>query len=91
MDGGEGNVKVLTQLNNISFNHIFLIKKNVRSGSTLLYAKQYSSSPQWGPEGGCQFLLYIPSTTVYGTKQMPIERKKETHSELVEDQRILWM
>ena len=38
-DGGVGNVKVLAQLNNISFNHIFMIKKNEISGSTLLYAK----------------------------------------------------
>ena len=45
-DGGEGNVKVLVQLNNISFNRVFLIKKNDISGQTLLHAKQYSSSPQ---------------------------------------------
>ena len=42
-DGGVGNVKVLTQLNNISFNHIFMIKKNEISGSTLLYAEFNSS------------------------------------------------
>ena len=42
--GGFGNAKVLVQLNNISFNHIFMIKKNEISGSMLLYAKQYSSS-----------------------------------------------
>ena len=31
LDGGEGNVKVLAQLNNISFNHIFLREKNNKS------------------------------------------------------------
>ena len=54
LDGGEGNVKVLAQLNNISFNHIFLREKNNKSDRcTLIYAKQYSSSPQWETEGGC--------------------------------------
>ena len=38
---------MLAQLNNISFNHVFLIKKNNISGCMLLHAKQYSSSPQW--------------------------------------------
>ena len=59
-DGGVGNVKVLAQLNNISFNHIFMINKNEISGSMLLYAKQYSSSTKWEPESGCQFLLCMP-------------------------------
>ena len=90
-DGGEGNVKVLALLNNISFNHVFLIKKNDISGCTLLHAKQYSSSPQWEPIGGCQFLLHMPSTTVYGATQMPIENKKEMHSDLVDEQRNFWM
>ena len=71
-DGGAGNEKVLAQLNNISFNHVFLIKKHDISGQTLLHAKQYSSSPQWEPEGSYQFLLHMPSVTiVYGAKQMP--------------------
>ena len=91
-DGGEGNVKVLAQLNNISFNHVFLIKKNIISGCILLHAKQYSSSPQWEPEGGCQFLLHMPTVTiVYGAKQMPIETKKEFNSDLVDEQRNFWM
>ena len=71
-------MKVLAHLNNISFNHMFLIKKTDISGFTLLYAKQYSSSPQWEPEGGCQFLLHVPSIAiVYGAKQMPIKPKVE--------------
>ena len=86
-DGGEGNCKVLSQLNNISFNHILLIKRNDLTNSTLLYAKQYSSSPCWEPECGYQFLLHMPSTTVYGAKQMPIETKKVVHNELVDHQK----
>ena len=91
LDGGEGNVKVLAQLNNISFNHVFLIKQNETSGCTLLYIKRYSSSPQWEPEGGHgPFLLNMPSAIDYGAKQMPIETKKDMHSELIEEQRNLW-
>ena len=33
----------------------------------------------------------MPTTTVYGTKQMPIETKKEMHNELVDEQRNFWM
>ena len=76
VDGGEGNMKLLAQLNNISFNNVFLIKKNDISGCTLLHAKPYSSFPHWEPKGGCQFLLHMPSTTVYGAKQMSIQTKK---------------
>ena len=90
-DGGVGNVKVLAQLNNISFNHIFMIKKNEISGSTVLYAKQYSSSTKWEPEGGCQFLLCMPSTVVHGAKQMPIEKKGQLHTDLVSEQKQLWL
>ena len=58
----------------------------------MLHAKQYSSSPQWEREGGCQFLLHMPSVTiVYGAKQMPIQTKKELHSELVDEQRNFWI
>ena len=90
-DGGVGNVKVLAQLNNISFNHIFMIKKNEISGSTLLYAKQYSSSTKWEPEGGCQFLLCMPSSIVHGASQMPIEKKGQLHSEILSEQKQLWL
>ena len=63
---------MLAQLNNISFNHVFLIKKHDISGQMLL--------------------LHMPSVTiVYGAKQMPIETKKELHSELVDEQRNFWI
>ena len=39
-----------------------------------------------------QFLLHMPTVTVvYGSKQMPIESKKELNSDLVDEQRIFWM
>ena len=36
LDVGEENVKVLAQLNNISFNHVFLLKQNETSGCQFL-------------------------------------------------------
>ena len=81
--GGVGNVKVLAQENNISFNHIFMIKKSEISGSTLLYAKQYSSSTK--------FLLCMPSSIVQGASQMPIEKKGQLHSEILSEQKQLWV
>ena len=57
----------------------------------LLYAQQYSSSTKWEPEGGCQFLLCMSSTIVYGAKQMPIETKGQLHSDLVSEQKRLWL
>ena len=34
-------------------------------------------------EGDCQLLFQMPSTNVYGAKNMPIETKNEMHCELV--------
>ena len=49
MDGDGTSGRVLAP-NNISFNHVFLIKKcDISANQTLLYAKQYSSSSQWEP------------------------------------------
>ena len=83
--------KVLAQLNNISFNHVFLLKKEGSNGLTLLYAKQYSSSPQWEPNEGCHFLLHVSRSTIYGAKQMPYESKKQLHSEIIEEQEMYWI
>ena len=65
---GDGmKIKVLASLNNISFNHVFLIKRDVIShNTTLLFAKQYSSSKQGEPQEGCKFLLHIPNYEIHG-------------------------
>ena len=53
VDGDGTSGGVLASLNNISFNHVFLIKKcDISDNHTLLYAKQYSSSSQWEPQEG---------------------------------------
>ena len=71
------NVKVFAPLHNISFNHVFLIKCVEPQKVTKLFPKQYSSSSQWEPAGGCQFLLQMPNySMVHGVEQMPYEDKK---------------
>ena len=70
-------MKVFGQLHNISFNHVFFIKWDELKSIALLYAKQYSSSSQWEPEYGCQFILQMTASLVlYGAEQMPYEHKK---------------
>jgi hypothetical protein len=43
----DDNVKVFAPLFNISFNHVFMIKRVEAKNLTLLFAKQYSSLTQW--------------------------------------------
>ena len=90
----DGNIRVLAQLHNISFNHVFLIKSSELEPTTLLYAKQYSSSTQWEPQQGCRFLLQMPSSlVVHGAKQMPYEDRKllAMHSDILDHQSQLWL
>jgi hypothetical protein len=73
----DANNRIFAPLHNISFNHVFLIKRDEANNITLLFAKQYSSSTQWEPQCGCHFLLQLPtSIVVYGAKQMPYEDRK---------------
>ena len=63
-DGAQG--RVLAPLNNISFNHVFFIKRSVVShNTTMLYAKQYSFSSQWEPQEGCGFLLHFTNAEIH--------------------------
>ena len=88
------NLKIFSQLHNISFNHVFLIKHVLTEGVTLLYAKQYSTSSQWEPNSGCRFLLQMPaSLNMLGAEQMPYEERKlvPMHCDNLEQQRQLWI
>ena len=93
MDGDGAQGRVLAPLNNISFNHVFLIKRSDMShNTTMLYAKQYSSSSQWEPQEGCRFLLYFPNTEIHGAEQMPYDdHKKMVHSNSIDEKKIYWM
>ena len=85
-------IRVLAPLNNISFNHVFLIKRDgISHNTTLLYARQYSSSKQWEPQEGCKFLLHIPNDEIHGVEQMSYDdRKKMAFGISIEEQRIYW-
>ena len=92
MDGDGTSGRVLAPLNNISFNHVFLIKKCDESANqTLLYAKQYSSSSQWEPQEGCKLLLRFPDAVIHGAEQMPYDDHKKLASDSsIEEQKIYW-
>ena len=92
MDGDGTSSRVLAPLNNISFNHVFLIKKcDISTNQTLLYAKQYSSSSQWEPQEGCKLLLHFPDAVIHGTEQMPYDdHKKLASGSSIEEQKIYW-
>ena len=78
VDGDGTSGRVLAPLNNISFNHVFLIKKcDISHNQTLLYAKQYSSSSQWEPQEGCRLLLHFPDAVIHGAEQMPYDDHKK--------------
>ena len=71
MDGDGAQSRVLAPLNNISFNHDFLIKKSSMShNTTLFYAKQYSSSSKWEPQEGCRLFLCFLDAEIHGAEQM---------------------
>ena len=89
---GDGS-RILAPLNNISFNHVFLIQKSeVGHNQTMLYANQYSSSSQWEPQDGCRLLLYFPDVVIYGAEQKPYDdQKRLAIGSSNEEQKIYWM
>ncbi|KAH7365155.1 hypothetical protein KP509_18G011500 [Ceratopteris richardii] len=91
--GLDNSAKVLAPLHNISFNHVFLMRRV--DEITLLFAKQYSSSLGWEPKEGCRFLLQVPNlstVTVYGAEQSPYEDKNNIERcGSVVDQSKSWM
>ena len=93
MDGDGVECRVLAPLNNISFNHVFLIKRSSMShNTTVLYAKQYSSSSQWEPQDGCRFLLQFPNAQIHGAEQMPYDdHKKLALSSSIDEKKIYWL
>mgnify|MGYP007067626328 CR=1 FL=1 len=92
-DVGDGmKIKVLASLNNISANHVILIKRDVMGhNTTLLFVKQYSSSKQWEPQEACKFLPHIPNNEIRGVEQMPYDdHKKMVSGVSIEEQKIYW-
>ena len=93
VDGDGTGCRVLAPLNNISFNHVFLIQKSeVGHNQTMLYAKQYSSSSQWEPRDGCRLLLYFPDVVIYGAEQKPYDdQKRLAIGSSIEEKNIYWL
>ena len=93
MNGDGAQCRVLAPLNNISFNHVFLIKRSsVSHNTTMLYAKQYSSSSQWEPQEGYRLLLHFPDAEIHGAQQMSYEdHKRLAPSRSIDEQKIYWM
>ena len=92
-DGDGTQSKVLAPLNIISFNHIFLIKQSsTNHNTTLLYAKQYSSSSQWEPQQGCRLLLSFLDVEIHYAEQMSYDDHKKMVVHLSNnEQKIYWM
>ena len=93
MDGDGTKCRVLAPLNNISFNHVFLIKQtSAHLKMTVLFAKQYSSSTQWEPQEGCRLLLHIPDAPLHGAQQMPYDdHKNVAPNSSIDEQRAYWL
>ena len=80
MDGDGVECRVLSSLNNISFNHDFFIKCSTSENKMLLYAKQYSTSQQWEPQEGCKLLLCFSDVVIHGAEQMSYDDHKKLAS-----------
>ena len=93
MVGDGAQSKVLAPLKNISLNHIFFIKRSfVSHNTTMLHAKQYSSSSQWEPQEGCMLLLHFPNVEIHGAEQIKYdEHKKLAPDSSIDEQKIYWM
>ena len=64
--GSYGEGKCIEQLNDISFQHQFCIKKI--DGKTLIWGKKYSTTTEWAPSSGLQFLKFISDHPIFASK-----------------------
>ena len=61
--GSHGAEKCIEQLNDISFQHQFRIKKI--DGKTLIWAKKYSTIAEWAPPSSLEILKFIPDHPIF--------------------------
>ena len=64
--GSHGEEKCIEQLNDISCQHQFYIKKC--DGKKLIWGKKYSTSIAWAPSLGLEFLKFIPDHPIFASK-----------------------
>jgi len=60
-----GEEKCIKQINDISFQHQFSIKKI--DGKTLIWAKKYSNTAEWVSSSGFAFLKFIPDHPIFAS------------------------
>ena len=63
--GSYGEGKCIEQLNDISFQHQFRIKKI--DGKTLIWGKKYSTTTEWAPSSGLQFFKFILDHPIFAS------------------------
>jgi len=61
--GSHGEEKCIEQLNDISFQHQFRIKKIY--GKTLIWGKKYSTTAEWALSSGLEFFKFIPDHPIF--------------------------
>jgi len=76
--GSHGEEKCIEQLNDISFQHQFRIKKI--DGITLIWGKKYSTIEEWGPSSGLAFLKFIPERPMFSSKILLLQSVSELHN-----------
>ena len=64
--GSYGEGKCIEQLNDISFQHQFCIKKI--DGKTLIWGKKFSTTTEWALSSGLQFLKFILDRPIFASK-----------------------
>ena len=76
--GLHGEEKCIEQLNNISCQHQFRIKKI--DGITLIWGKKYSTIEEWGSSSGLAFLKFIPEHPIFSLKILLLQSVVELHN-----------
>ena len=76
--GSYGEGKCIEQLNDISFQHQFRIKKI--DGKTLIWGKKYSTTTKWTPSSGLQFLKFIPDHPIFASEKLLLQSVGEVQN-----------
>jgi hypothetical protein len=78
IQGSHHEEKFIEQLNDISFQHQFCFRKV--DGKTLIWGKQYSTTPEWGPSSGLAFLNFIPDHPIFSSKLLLLKSVAKIHN-----------
>ena len=76
--GSHGEEKCIEQINDISFQHQFHIKKI--DGKTLIWGKKFSTTTEWAPSSGFQFLKFILDRPIFASKILLLQSVGEVQN-----------